>query len=97
MPCRHCPAASSHDAMWNAMSWPEAVPKKKKGLTTKSATRKERAAAVAHSRKAEAGSGRAPELGKAFMGSARIVTGRPAASTLQPGFQADSRVLAPDK
>src|SRR5580765_4026148 len=49
-PCFHWLAASSHEAIWNAMSWPEAVPRKKKGVTTARDTKTDSSAAELHSR-----------------------------------------------
>src|SRR5712672_231259 len=51
VPSFHWPAASSHDAMWNATSCPEAVPSRKNGASTASDTHTETIAASPHSRR----------------------------------------------
>src|SRR6266481_851397 len=50
VPCFHWPAASSHDAIWNATSCPEAVPSRKNGVSTANDTHTESIIAIPHSR-----------------------------------------------
>src|SRR5712664_1257097 len=42
MPCFHWLATSSQEVAWNSKSWPEAMPRQKKGATTSRETHKER-------------------------------------------------------